>query len=65
LTVRRVIQKVPISSARQMYAGHTTHVTQNGASLKTLGTGNATMTNSSAAPMPSTLAERMNTVRIT
>src|SRR3954451_2726300 len=51
--------------ARAMYAGHTTHVTQNGASLNTLGTGNATVTNSSAAPMPTRLAAKMNTVRIT
>ena len=65
LTVRRVIQNVPVISARTMYAGHTTQVTQNGASLNTLGTGNATMTNSSAAPMPTRLADRMKTVRIT
>ena len=65
LTVRRVIQNVPISSARTMYAGHTTNVIHNGASLKMLGTGNATVTNSSAHAMPSRLAAKMNTVRIT
>ena len=48
-----------------MYAGHTTHVSHAGASLKTLGTGNATITNSSATPMPSRLALKMKTVRIT
>jgi hypothetical protein len=40
-------------------------VTQNGASLKTLGTGKATVTNSSAAPIPSRFADKMKTVRIT
>jgi hypothetical protein len=65
LTVRRVIQNEPIISATAMYAGHTTHVIQAGASLKTLGTGNATVTSISAAPMPRMLAAKMNTVRIT
>ena len=48
-----------------MYAGHTTHVSHAGASLKTLGTGNATITNSSAAAMPCSVADKMNSVRIT
>jgi hypothetical protein len=65
LTVRRVIQNVPISSARAIYAGDTTHVIHKGASLKTPGTGNANATKSSAAAMPSTLVAKMKTVRMT
>jgi hypothetical protein len=59
-----VIQRVPISNARTMYAGHTTHVIHAGASLKTLGTGNATVTNNTATKMPSRLAAKMKTVRM-
>src|ERR1700757_1353840 len=47
-TIRVVTQKMPTSSASAMYAGPTTHVSNHGASVKMLGTGNATVTSNSA-----------------